>query len=60
MLLRRLRANAASDAADTVVSFQEAQVRVQQLQEAMARDLAEARAAQGQPDSSRVRGLLSD
>lgn len=58
MLLRRLRANATSDAADTVVSFQDAQVRIQQLQEAMARDLAAVRTAQGQPDPSRVRGLL--
>lgn len=60
MLLRRLRAQQASSAATNVLAFQDAQVRVQQLQELMARDLDALRSAQGPMDSSRVRGLLGD
>jgi hypothetical protein len=60
MLLKRLRAAQTSDAANSVVSFQDAQVRIKELQQAMARDLHAVRAAHGNMDSSRVRGLLSD
>lgn len=60
MLLKRLRAAQTADAADSVTNFQDAQVRIKQLQEAMARDLNSVRAAHGHKDSARVRGLLSD
>lgn len=58
MLLQRLRANMATDAADSVLTFQDAQVRIQQLQDAMARDLSQMRGAHGSLESGRVRGLL--
>ena len=58
MLLQRLRAFQASDAANNVLTFQDAQVRIKELQEAMAQDLSSVRAAHGNLDSARVRGLL--
>lgn len=58
MLLRRLQANATSAAADSVVSFQDALARVEQMRELAAQDPTAAVQAQGQPDPHRVRGLL--
>ena len=58
MLLRRLQLNATSGAASSVVSFQDAQARIDRLRELAASDPASLVRAQGTLDSSRVRGLL--
>ncbi|MCW2922938.1 MAG: hypothetical protein JWM98_342 [Thermoleophilia bacterium] len=58
MLLRRLQANATAGAASSVVSFQDAQDRMDRLRELAAANPGAAAAAQGTLDSSRVRGLL--
>ncbi len=58
LLLRRLQANATAAAADSVVSFQDAQARIDRVRELAAQDPASALRAQGSLDSARVRGLL--
>ncbi|MEO6866434.1 MAG: hypothetical protein ABI200_00255 [Gaiellales bacterium] len=58
LLLRRLQANATAGAADSVVSFQDAQARADRLRELASQDPSQANAAQGTLDSARVRGLL--
>ena len=58
LLLRRLQANATAAAADSVVSYQDAQSRIDRMRELAAQDPASAVRAQGTLDSSRVRGLL--
>jgi hypothetical protein len=58
LLLRRLQANAASAAADSVVSFQDAAARADRLREQAAQDPSSTLRAQGTLDPSRVRGLL--
>lgn len=58
LLLRRLQANATAAAADSVVSYQDAQARIDRLRELAAQDPASAAGAQGTLDPSRVRGLL--
>jgi len=57
-LLKRLRANATADAANSVVNFHDAYDRLYKLQELNAADPAQAQQAQGSLDSARVRGLL--
>lgn len=56
-LLERMRAAAAADAANSVVSFHDAQQRLDRIRE-LAADPAAARGAQGALDPGRVRGLL--
>ncbi|MCW2960504.1 MAG: hypothetical protein JWM25_508 [Thermoleophilia bacterium] len=58
LLLKRLRMNAAADAANSVVTYQDAKARIDQLKAQAAADPAAATQAQGTLDSSRVRGLL--
>ena len=58
LLLRRLQANATAGAADSVVSFQDAQARMDRIRALAAQDPAAAAAAQGTLDPRRVRGLL--
>lgn len=58
LLLRRLQAHATAAAADSVVSYQDAQARIDRMRELAAQDPAAAVRAQGTLDSSRVRGLL--
>ena len=58
LLLKRLRLNAAADAANSVVTYQDALARIEQLRAQAAQDAAGARQAQGTLDPSRVRGLL--
>ena len=58
LLLRRLQANSTSAAADSVVSFQDAQARIDRIRELAAQDPASSVQAQGTLDASRVRGLL--
>ena len=52
------QANATAGAADSVVSFQDAQARADRLRELASQDPSQANAAQGTLDSARVRGLL--
>ena len=58
ILLRRLQAHATSGAADSVVSYQDAQARIDALQSLAASDPGSAIRAQGSPDNARVRDLL--
>lgn len=58
LLLRRLQANATAAAADSVVSFQDAQARIDRVRDLAAQDPAAATRAQGTLDANRVRGLL--
>lgn len=58
LLLRRLQLNSTAGAADSVVSFQDAQERVDRLRALAAQDPASTVRAQGTLDSARVRGLL--
>lgn len=58
LLLRRLQLNSTMGAADSVVSFQDAQSRADRLRELAASDPASATRAHGTLDTSRVRGLL--
>ncbi|MCW2928320.1 MAG: hypothetical protein JWM86_2288 [Thermoleophilia bacterium] len=58
LLLRRLQAHATSGAASSVVSFQDAQARMDRLRELAASDPASSIRAQGALDPARVRGLL--
>lgn len=58
LLLRRLQANSTAAAADSVVSFQDAQARIDRVRELAAQDPASSVRAQGSLDASRVRGLL--
>ena len=58
LLLARLRANSASDAATSVVNFQDALERIARIEELAAQDPGSVQAAQGELDRSRVRGLL--
>ncbi len=58
LLLRRLQANATAAAADSVVSYQDAQARIYRMRELAAQDPSAAVRAQGTLDTSRVRGLL--
>lgn len=58
LLLRRLQANATASAADSVVGFQDAQARIEELLAQTAQDPAAAIRAHGTPDTSRVRDLL--
>jgi hypothetical protein len=51
-------ANATAAAADRVVSFQDAQARIDRMRELAQQDPSTALRAQGSLDSSRVRGLL--
>lgn len=60
LLLRRLQLNQTATAADSVVSFQDAQQRIDRLRELAAQDPANAVRAQGTLDSARVRGLLGE
>lgn len=60
LLLRRLQLNATSGAADSVVSFQDAQARIDRLRELAQQDPGSTVRAQGSLDSARVRGLLGD
>lgn len=58
MLLKRLHANSTTEAADSVLSFQDAQVKLKALQDAVAQDLTELRSSHGELQGGRVRGLL--
>lgn len=58
LLLKRLRASAVADAANSVISYQDAQARIDRIRELTAQDPSSARGAQGALDPSRVRGLL--
>lgn len=58
LLLRRLQANATAGAADSVISFQDAQARLDRIREMAAQDPGGSMRAQGTLDSARVRGLL--
>jgi hypothetical protein len=58
LLLRRLQLNSTAGAANSAVSFQDAQARADRLRELAAQDPTSALRAQGSLDSSRVRGLL--
>lgn len=60
LLLKRLRATALSDAASSVVSFEEASARLEQLKNQLVSDPDTARAAQDDLDAMRVRGLLGE
>lgn len=58
LLLRRLQANATAAAADSVVSYQDAQARIDRVRDLAAQDPAAAARGQGTLDANRVRGLL--
>lgn len=60
LLLRRLQLGSTAGAASSVVSFQDAQQRMDRIRELAAQDPASAVRAQGTLDSSRVRGLLGN
>jgi hypothetical protein len=58
LLLRRMQLQSASGAAESVVSFQDAQARLERARAITSQDPALARAAHGTLDAARVRGLL--
>ncbi|MCW2956674.1 MAG: hypothetical protein JWO69_1543 [Thermoleophilia bacterium] len=58
LLLKRLRLNSTADAATSVLTYQDAVTRIEQLKAQAAADPAGATKAQGTLDSARVRGLL--
>jgi hypothetical protein len=58
LLLRRLRLNSTADAATSVVTYQDALERIEQLRSQAAADPGAAARQHGDLDPSRVRGLL--
>lgn len=60
LLLRRLQLQQTAGAADSVVSFQDAQAKAARIRELAGADPGAVTRAQGSLDPARVRGLLGD